>query len=208
MNRILSMRALRMASLALVACVAMTGCLSTKMYVDPALPVIDKADLAESGNAGPVQVLFEFRTKGNANPKATAEIRPRVIAVTSESGIFNSVTSSALQESGGQLKVVIDNIVLTDNAAAKGFGTGLTLGLAGSLVTDGYVCTAAYTRNGKTTETTAKHAIHTTVGNHKGPEGLVAMEPQAAIHQVMDQLVWNALKQLSDQGAFLLENES
>ena len=196
------MRTVRALSLALCACFMLSGCLTTKMYVDPALPAASKADLKQPTQPKPVQVLFEFRTKGNANAKATAEIRPRVIAVAAESALFSTVSSTADGADSGVLKLVIDNIVLTDNAAAKGFGTGLTLGLAGSMVSDGYVCTASYSRDGKVTETTVKHALHTTIGNHGGPEGLTALEPQAAVHQVMDQIAWNALKQLGDQGAF------
>ncbi len=196
------MRTLRALSLALCVCFMLSGCLTAKMYVDPALPIASKTDLKRPAQPKPVQVLFEFRTKGNANAKATAEIRPRVVAVAAESALFSAVSSTAGENDGGVLKVVIDNIVLTDNAAAKGFGTGLTLGLAGSMVTDGYVCTASYSRGGKVTETTVKHALHTTIGNHSGPAGLTALEPQAAVHQVMDQITWNALKQLDSQGAF------
>ena len=196
------MRTLRAPSLVLCACFMLSGCLTTKMYVDPALPIASKVDLKQPAQAKPVQVLFEFRTKGNANAKATAEIRPRVVAVVAESALFSSVSSTPDGADSGVLKIVIDNIALTDNAAAKGFGTGLTLGLAGSMVSDGYVATATYLRDGKITETTVKHALHTTIGNHGGPEGLTALEPQAAVHQVMDQIAWNALKQLDDQGAF------
>jgi hypothetical protein len=195
-------RLLRAAVFSLVLSVVafgLTGCLSTKMYVDPALPVVGKAELPVVAEPAPVQVLFEFRTKGNTNASATAEIKPRVIAVVAESGLFGPLGDAA---GGGVLKVVVDNVVLTDNAAAKGFGTGLTLGMVGSIVSDGYVCTATYSREGKTTEVTVKHALHTTIGNHAGPANLKPMEPQAAIHQVMDQMVWNALKQLADQHAF------
>lgn len=196
------MRTLGAPSLVLCACLMLSGCLTTKMYVDPALPTASKADLKQPAQPKPAQVLFEFRTKGNANAKATAEIRPRVVAVVAESALFSTISSTPDGADSGVLKIVIDNIVMTDNAAAKGFGTGLTLGLAGSMVSDGYVATATYSRDGKVTETTVKHAIHTTIGNHGGPDGLTALEPQAAVHQVMDQITWNALKQLDDQGAF------
>jgi hypothetical protein len=183
-----------------VACLSTTGCLSAKMYVDPALPKVAKADLVQAPQPQPVQVLFEFRTKGNANARATNQLRPRVVAVAAESGLFSAVAPDA--NGGGVLKIVIDNVAITDNAAAKGFGTGLTFGLVGSMVTDGYVCTASYTRNGSVTEATARHAIHTTIGNHAGPPGLTPMDPQTAVNQVMDQLTWNVLKQLSDKKAF------
>lgn len=97
---------------------------------------------------------------------------------------------------------MIDNVAITDNAAAKGFGTGLTFGLVGSMVTDGYVCTMTYTRDGKATETTVKHAMHSTIGNKAGPEGLTPMTPADAVNVIMDQLIWNGLKELSSKGAF------
>lgn len=185
------------------ACLMLSGCLTMKMYVDPALPVLAKANMPAVASPHPVQVLAEFQTKGVANATATAEARPRIVAVASESGLFSGVseTPSAAGTDGGVLKLVINNISL-DNAAAKGFGTGLTFGLAGSMVTDGYVCQASYTRDGKTTETTVKHALYTTIGNHAPPEGLKPMQPADAVHQVIDQLTWNALKQLADKGAF------
>lgn len=194
---------MRAIAVVLFACFMLSGCLSAKMYVDPALPVVVKAEVMPTAQPRPVQVLFEFRTKGKANARATGEIRPRIVAVAAESGLFSTVSSNAdTAGDGGVLKVVIDNVAITDNAAAKGFGTGLTFGLVGSMVTDGYVATATYSRDGKSTEASVKHALHTTIGNHKGPEGLTAMEPQAAVHQVMDQIAWNVLKQLAEKKAF------
>lgn len=197
----IGLRALRAVLAALVVCVSMTGCMSMKMYVDPALPVVSKAQIAPPATPRPVHVLFEFRTKGSANAKATAEVRSRVVAVAAESGLFSSIADAG-QGDAGVLKLVIDNIPKTDNAAAKGFGTGLTLGMVGSMITDGYVCTATYTRDGKSTETVVRHALHSTIGNHSGPANLKPMEPQAAIHQVMDQMTWNSLKELADKNAF------
>ena len=198
-----TIRAIRGALLLLALGMSLTGCLSMKAYVDPALPVVAKADVGTTASPAPVQVLFEFRTKGSSNARATAEIKPRAVAVLAESGLFSAVSSEATNQDGaGVLTIVIDNIPLTDNAAAKGFGTGLTMGLAGSIVTDGYVATATYARAGKSTEVSIKHALHTTIGNKSGPPGLKPLDLQPAVHQVMDQLVWNALKALKEQQAF------
>ena len=197
----LEARFLRAAFVAVFACLSLSGCISAKMYVDPGLPAVAKADLPLAPHPEPVQVLFEFRTKGNANAKATARIAPRVISAATASGLFTQVSNTP-QDGAGILKIVIDNVPLTDNAAAKGFGTGLTFGLAGSIVTDGYICTASYSRGGHTTETTLKHSIYTTIGNHEGPKGLTAMEPESAVNLAMDQMAWNALKQLADKHAF------
>lgn len=189
-------RGLALLALALL----LTGCLTTKSYVDTALPVVGKSDVVAPAAPRPVQLVVEFRTDGSPNAAAAAEVRPRVVAVAAEAGLFQSVSATAGE--GDLLTIVIDNIPLTDNAAAKGFGTGLTFGAVGSLVTDGYVCTATYLRNGVRTEVTAKHALHTTIGNHPGPEGMTPVTMQEGAQTVMDQLTWNVLKQLADQKAF------
>jgi len=192
--------------LAVLSCaVALTGCLSLNSYVDPALPVVTKADLAAPANPGPVQVAFEFRSKGSANAAATAELQPRVVAVAAESGLFSTVSRDAAGAGpgAGLLTVVIDNVPLAgENAAAEGFGTGLTLGLAGSMVTDVYVATVTYNRGGETASVDVRHALHSTIGNKAGPEGLTAVTPMEAVHQVIDQIVWNGLDELADKRAF------
>lgn len=89
-------------------------------------------------------------------------------------------------------KVMIDNVAITDNAAAKGFDAGLTFVLVGSMVTtDGYVCAMICTRDGKATGTTVKHVLHSTIGNKADPEGLTPMTPADAVNVVMDQQIWN-----------------
>jgi hypothetical protein len=190
--------------LALLSCAALlSGCLTMKSYVDPALPMVGKSDVVAPAQPRPVQVAFEFRTKGSANAAATSELHPRIVAVASESGLFSQVSRDALGAEAGLLTVVIDNVAVDgENAAAKGFGTGLTLGAVGSMVTDGYVCTVTYSRGGATTSVDLRHALHTTIGNKAGPDGLTPMTPQQAIQQVIDQLMWNGLDQLSDKKAF------
>ncbi len=198
-------RGLRSAGLAVIACLTLSGCLSMKFYVDPALPTIAKSELVPPSPQHPAHVLFEFRSKGSANTTATSQLRGQVVAAVAESGLFSSISPAAGDTDAGQLKIVIDNVPLTENAAAKGFGTGLTFGLAGSQVTDGYTCVVSYTRGDKTTTATVKHALHSTIGNHSGPAGLTAMPAQDAINQVMQQMVWNALKELNDKQAFASE---
>lgn len=185
-----------LASLALL-----TGCLSIKAYVDPTLPIVTKADVSAPAAPKPVQLAFEFRTNGAANAAASSQIRPRVATVAAESGLFSSVSAEPV-EGGAVLTIVIDNVSDTGNAAAKGFGTGLTFGAVGSMVTDGYVATATYEQGDRRVEASAKHAVHTTIGNKAGPEGLTPVTLQQGVEQVMDQLSWNLLKQLDDKQAF------
>jgi len=185
-----------------VASIALTGCMTVKTYVDPTLPVLAQEQLPKIRQAQPAMVLFEFRTKGNANARATNSIRPKVMAAVADSRMFGTLSETAGGADSGLLRVVIDDQADMGNAVAKGFGTGLTFGLAGSLVTDVYVCTASYTVGGKTVETTVQHALHSTIGNHGAPQGMTAVKPQEALDQIVNQLVWHALQQLDQEHAF------
>lgn len=190
--------------LALLSCaLVLSGCLTAKSYVDPALPRVARADIATPANPRPVQVAVEFRTKGSANAAATAEVQPRVVAVAAESGLFSAVSREAAGADAGLLTVLINNVPLEgENAEAEGFGVGLTFGAVGTMVTDSYVTTMTYSRGGETTSVDVRHALHTTIGNKAGPEGLTPVTPVEAVHQVIDQIIWNGLDQLADKRAF------
>jgi hypothetical protein len=179
-----------------------TGCMTVKSYVDPTLPVISSAQLPKVQQPGPATVLFEFKTKGNSNARATSEIGGRVVAAVAQSAMFGQLSTTVTDPNAGLLKITIDNVGDMGSAVAKGVGTGLTLGLAGSLVTDNYVCTATYSLRGKSYEASVHHALLSTIGNHSAPQGLTPMAPREAINQVVDQLVWHALDQLNKEYAF------
>lgn len=178
------------------------GCLTTKSYVDPTLAPISISQLPKVQTPQPVTVLFEFKTKGNSNARATNALSGRVVAAVAQSGMFGQLSTTVTGPNAALLKITIDNLADSGSAAAKGVGTGLTLGLAGSLVTDNYVCTAAYTARGETFQTTVHHALLSTIGNHSAPQGLTPMATQEAINQIVDQLVWHALAQLEQENAF------
>jgi hypothetical protein len=194
-------RSLRLAVVLLLGA-TVTGCMTVKSYVDPTLPVIANSQLPKVQQPLPTTLLFEFRTKGNANARATSSLSGRVVAAVAQSGMFGQVSSTVTDPNGPLLKVTIDNVADMGNAVAKGVGTGLTLGLAGSLVKDNYICTATYSYKGKSFETTVQHALLSTIGNHSAPQGLTAMQPRDAINQVVDQLVLHALAQLNQEYAF------
>jgi hypothetical protein len=180
--------------------VALAGCLSPKSYVDTALPVVQVSDLTPASAPQPVQLLFEFRTRGTPNAKATEFVKPKVFETVRDSKLFREVSETPVQ-GGRTLTITIDNVRLGDPATAKAFGTGLTFGLVGTMVSDGYVCTATYTgpRGGPTT-TSVKHALHTTIGNASGPPGVEGRPMKDAIDIVVRQMTMNVLKALSATG--------
>ncbi|MBC3920856.1 hypothetical protein H8L32_25555 [Undibacterium sp. CY18W] len=183
-----------------------SGCVSVKQYVDPALPKVAFEDLLKNPSKQekqPVQVMIEFRTKGIVNARATEAVTPLVIKTLQQSSLFSDVLTGQAT-SGNKLFITIDNIVVDKDAFSKGFATGLTLGLAGSMVTDGYVMNASYiTPNKDEFKHVYKHAIHSTIGNAEGPKGLtpVPKEPKdEAIRQVVEGLILNLLNDMQKNG--------
>jgi hypothetical protein len=182
--------------------IALSACISPKSFVDPALGEIKTSDFAKPAKQESVQLLVEFQTKGSPNARATEMLRPKVLEQVSQSGLFNQVSYEPAA-SKRTLSFVINNVALTDSVAAKGFGVGLTFGLVGTMVSDGYVCKVILTEPGKPQiAREVKHALHTTIGNKEGPPGLSAMAPVDAANIVIRQMIAASLKQVSDDPGF------
>lgn len=180
------------ASLAL----SLSACMTPHSYVDAKLGDTDYATLNKSATPQPVQLLVEFQTKGVPNARATEYVRSHVYEQVAQSGLFSQVSYTPVP-SGRKLSISINNVPLTDNVAAKGFGVGLTFGLVGTMITDGYECTASYVEPGHDAVTTVvKHAIYSTIGNASGPEGLKPMPLQQASDTVLRQIVGKSLAEL------------
>jgi hypothetical protein len=175
---------------------SLSACMTPHSYVDAKLGDTDYASLKKSIAPQPVQLLVEFQTKGVPNARVTDNVRSQVYEQVAQSGLFSQVSYSSVP-SGRKLSITINNVPLTDNAAAKGFGVGLTFGLVGTMVTDGYECTASYVEPGHDVVTkVVKHAIYTTIGNASGPDGLKAMSIQQASITALRQLVGKSLEEL------------
>ena len=176
------------------------GCMPT-MYIDPALPPASRADVGPAAAPQAVQFLYEFQTRGSPNARATDLTRERALGAVKESGLF-SVVSGEPQANGRRLTVVINNFPVTNDAASKGFGVGLTFGLVGTTVIDGYETRATFSSPGAVPLALEyKHAIHSTLGNTTPPPGL---KPEAnvrdAINKLIDQLIWSVLRDVSRKG--------
>jgi len=183
--------------------VALTGCATH--YVDGATKEISASQFRKPATPQPVQLVFEFQTKGVANANATQQLKAQVLQRVKDSGLFSSVDEKPVP-SGSLLSLKLNNVVLTDDAFSKGFATGLTFGLAGSQVSDGYICTVSYFGNGQGAPVTktARHAIHTTLGAAKSPGNAEkAASIQEAVTKMTSQIVSTALNDLSQDPAFV-----
>jgi hypothetical protein len=176
------------------------------MYVDAGLQNAKASDIRKPAKPYDTQLLFSFKTKGTANARATDALRAQVTELVASSGLFATAGADPAL-SGSILNITIDNVPITDqsDAAAKGFATGLTLGLVGSTVTDGYVCTIDFVPAGSKDKVskTSRHAIHTTMGAKGAPPNAVkAKNAEDAVRTMTTQIVTDGLKQLSNDPVF------
>jgi hypothetical protein len=189
-------------ALAIATAVLLTGCAS--FYVDGTTKEVPSAQFKKVVEPKPVQVLFEFQTKGVVNARATDHLKAQVVEQIKTSGLFASVDDKPVA-SGAVLNVTLNNVPLSDDAFSKGFVTGLTFGLAGSKVSDGYVCTMTYSdpKQGAPITKQARHAIHTTLGASSTPTNATKAENiEAAVRTMTRQIVSTALNDLSQDSAF------
>jgi hypothetical protein len=190
----------RVAGMAATA-LALTGCGS--FYVDTATKDVPVAQYQKPAQPKPVQLMFEFQTKGALNTRATDALKAQIGEHVKTSGLFSEVQDKAVPN-GAMLSIVLNNVPVDDNAFGKGFVTGLTFGLAGSQVTDGYICTATYVTPGQVAPVvkTARHAIHTTLGASAAPPNAVKSESlEAAVRTMTRQIISTTLNDLSAEVA-------
>lgn len=184
------------------ACALMTGC--ANFYVDNGLRDADTAQLQKPASPKPVQLFFTFQTKGSPNLQATQQIKGQVTELVNQSGLFGPLQEVASADAG-VLQITLNNVPLSDDAAAKGFMTGLTLGLAGSTVGDGYACDLQYKAAGTAAPINAhvNHAIYTSLGATSGPQAATKMASVGeAVNTMVRQAVKSLLKKLSDDPQF------
>ena len=180
---------------------ALTGC--ANFYVDSSTKEIPVAQYRKPVQPHPVQVLFEFQTKGVANAQATNMLKARVVEQVKASGLFTAVGDAPA--GGATLSITLENVPLSDDAFSKGFVTGLTFGLAGSKVSDGYICTATY-RSGDDAQPIvkkARHAIHTTLGAASQPGNAEKADGiEDAVTKMTRQIVSNVLHDVTQDPTF------
>jgi hypothetical protein len=190
--------------LLLTTAALLTGCV--KPYLDPGTKEVARSEFRQIEQPKPVHMVFEFQTKGAPNARATKFLAEQVTQQIKGSGLFAGLDAPGSPEVA-VLQVTLNNVPVTseNDAFAKGFGTGLTFGLIGSSVSDGYICTVSYLAPGSTTPIvkTARHAIHTTVGNHAPPPGAIAAaDTTEAVRTMTRQILSNALFDLSKDPQF------
>ena len=113
----------------------------------------------------PSQIDIEFRRNGKPLPAANGDLLGHVERVLIASGVFTPTSGPYRRDT---ISVMANNIADIAAAKKKGFKTGLTFGVAGSLVDDNYEFQCIF-RNGSGLEYkySYQHAIHSTIGKKK-----------------------------------------
>jgi hypothetical protein len=172
-----------------LALLALGGCISPKSYVDPLYHQADYADIVTPEEKIEISVSAEFLVNGERKPKVDKHVLNSVERSLRSTGLF----TPAETPQPNRLKVIVNNLGAIGDAAAKGFGTGLTFGLMGSHVTDYYEITVEYAGEENLTLTeTYKHAIHSTIGRADAPiENVEPTDPADAFSTVIDDVMLN-----------------
>jgi hypothetical protein len=145
-----------------------------------------------------LSVKVEFQRNGTSLPGVDRQLLDDVSRSLRASGVV--VPYEGKGAADGELNFVVNNVASLGGSAAKGFGTGVTFGLVGSHVTDGYEMTVRLTQGDVIEVRKYQHAIYSTVGNASGPVGLTAVPFATAFNQVVDDLVLNFIKDMQTTG--------
>jgi hypothetical protein len=173
----------------------LTGCMMPQSYVDPAYSGVSYNDIKRRSEPYRLEIITEFQQNGEHFPKGDQLLKSHVERIVRATAFAIPVTENA----EGVLRIVVNNFGDKGEAAAKGFGTGLTLGLIGSTVTDYYEMQAEFRLEDKTVrEDKYQHAIHTTIGNKSGPPGLEPKSTMEAFDDVLEDLILRFINDIEE----------
>lgn len=191
-----------------LALVGLAGAASAAAYVGADTPDVKPEDWVKVATPQPVQLLFTFDTKGAPNGAATKQLKQQVLDTVKKSGLFSEVSDDA-SANGAVLNIVIDNVIDPQElqaAEAKGAVTGATLFIAGSNVTDHYVCTIDYLPNATAAKITrvAKHSVIIQLGliNSPPPNAVKIGSAKDAIYTMVREIIDNPLNAIAADPGF------
>lgn len=183
----------------LFGAIALTGCVSPKSYVDPTFGKATYNDIQSVDKKHDALITVEFQRNGEKFDAAHTEVKNHVDKTLRATGVVNPTSNN----SDIILKVIINNIVDMSDAAAKGFGVGLTFGAVGTTVTDYYEVTVEYTDTEGSLIKSYKHAIHSTIGNEKAPFDNVKPTTVAdAFGTIVEETLLNFVNDMQKSGKF------
>jgi hypothetical protein len=174
----------------------LSACVTPHSYVDPQYRKASYEQIHRPTEAIPVTLQIQFQRNGKPLPAVDSELRGHVERALRASAVFVPTAGAA-----SSVTVTANNIADLAAARAKGFGTGLTFGAAGSHVDDNYEFSCSFTDPSRSPQTLVyQHAIHSTIGNAEGPSGLSATTPADAFGRVVEDVMINFVWELQTKG--------
>lgn len=173
------------------ACMSMRSYVDTEHYEDA-----NYESLWRLSEPIPVDLHVEFQRSGRPLPAVDQELRSHVERILRASGVFVPAPGT-----GRAMTVTANNYGDAAGAALKGVGTGLSLGAFGSTVTDKYEFTCTYVdADGLENRQHFQHAIHTTVGRARAPQGLTPTTSSDAFGHVVEDVMVTYIRALQQSG--------
>lgn len=177
----------------LASCALTQACVSTRTYVDPTYARATYQDLPRLAQPFHWRIVAESQRSGQEFSSLDNSVQKTVERVVRLSGIAIPAGESATS----LLRVTIRSVPDSGGAVDKGFGSGLTFGIAGALVTDNYEMEAELSMDGEIVKRSEyKHALHTVVGNASYPLQSQPLPVEAAFSKTIEQMMLNFLKDL------------
>ncbi|HEX4183702.1 MAG TPA: hypothetical protein VHY34_10640 [Caulobacteraceae bacterium] len=177
-------------------------------YIGADLKDVKPEDRVTVAHPQPVQILFEFQTKGAPNARGTKLLKAQVMDTVRASGLFSEVDETPAPN-GALLNIVINNVAKPQDmtsAEAKGAVTGATLFIAGSTVADHYEATVDYIASpaaAKITKTAQQVVLFQMGLINKPPENAVKIgNITEAVMAMTKQVVANPLNALAADPGF------
>ena len=180
------------------AMLALSGCISPRSYVDPSFPQATYDSVVRRRE--PLKLILDvtFQRSGTPFPRA----QPTMEALVERTLRGSGVAIPTKDGRDGHMIVVINNFGDLGTAAAKGFGTGLTLGLVGSTITDFYEMSVELTVAGRTEKVAGvKGAIQSAIGNVRTPAGVELTTPDLAARWIVEAMLLSTLRDLQKSGS-------
>jgi hypothetical protein len=168
---------------------------TSKSYVDTSYGRIQYSDIVKPAQPYKLKLKVEFQRNGQHLSAVDGQLMQQVDSVVRASG-FGAPVGDA-ESASDTLIIVVNNIADLAEARKKGFATGSTFFLKGTVVTDNYEMQATATIGGKTVSKSGyKGAILTAIGHASGPEGVPPMTVTDAFNKVVEQLILQFLRDL------------
>src|SRR5215472_2754898 len=86
------------------------GAATAAAFVDAGVPDVKAEDWVKPAHPQPVQLLFQFQTKGAPNARATKFLKQTVFDTVKGSGLFSEVDETPVPN-GAVLNIVINNVI-------------------------------------------------------------------------------------------------